>query len=97
MKIEFDPRSTADLNSAVDYYNKQRENLGDELRSCVYEAIDRIRQNPEHCIVIEAHIRRCLVRRFPYSVLFRLPDPKTVRILAIRHQSRHPNFGLDRR
>jgi plasmid stabilization system protein ParE len=41
-------------------------------------------------------IRRALLRRFPYSVLYRILDDGTVRILAIRHHKRHPDFGFER-
>jgi len=46
--------------------------LGDELRSEVYAAIDRILANPRQFAVVERDVRRCFVRRFPYSILFRL-------------------------
>ncbi len=97
MKVEYHPLTVFDLNNAVAYYNQQRADLGDALRSEVYAAIARARANPAQYGIVEHGIRRCFVHRFPYSVLFRLINEEAIRILVIRHHRRHPSFGLDRR
>jgi plasmid stabilization system protein ParE len=58
--------------------------------------IERIESNPLQFPVIEAAMRRCIVHRFPYSVLFRVLDSDCVRILLVRHHRRDPRFGLNR-
>jgi len=95
-RVEYHPRTASDLNSAVTHYNDLRQGLGDELRSEVYAAIDRILANPRQFAVVERDVRRCFVRRFPYSILFRIVDEDVVRALAIRHHRRHPRFGFGR-
>ena len=40
-------------------------------------------------------IRRVNLKRFPYHVLYRV-HPSTVRVLAIRHDHRHPDHGMNR-
>ena len=97
MKLEYHPLTASDLNNAIQYYNRQRARLGDELRSEVYAAIKRIRENPFQFAIVEHEVRRCFVRRFPYSVQFRLIGEAAIRILLIRHHRRHPGFGLTRR
>ena len=97
MQVEYHPFSVSDLNDAVAYYNQQRVELGDELRFEVYAAVDRVLSNPTQYPVTDYGMRRCLVHRFPYSVLFRLINKNTIRILVVRHQGRHPKFGIDRR
>lgn len=97
MRVEYHPLAVSDLNDAVEYYNRQRYDLGDQLRSEVYAAIGRASLSPNLFPVIDLRMRRCLVHRFPYSVLFRQINTDTVRILVVRHQRRHPKFGLDRR
>jgi plasmid stabilization system protein ParE len=96
MRIEYHPSTVLDLNSAVNYYNDLRPGLGDELRAEVYAAIEQIRSNPEMFATIENAMRRCLVHRFPYSVLYRIIDTRTVRVLVIRHHRRNPRFGMRR-
>ena len=97
MRVEYHPLTTSDLNNAVAYFNRQQPGLGDELRIAVYESIDRLRASPAQFSVISKDIRRCLVHRFPYAVLFRVTNADTVRVLVIRHHRRRPGFGLRRR
>jgi len=96
MIVVYHPLTVTDLNSAVAYYNRQRPGLGDEFRSEIYATIDRIRSNPLQFPVVEHDIRRGFVRRFPYSVLFRIVNDDTARVLVIRHHRRRPTFGLNR-
>ena len=96
MRVEYHPKTASELNSAIARYNDFRQGLGDELRLEVYAAIDRVLANPRQFAVVERDVRRCLIHRFPYSVLFRLTDEEVVRVLAIRHHRRHPRFGLGR-
>ena len=97
MIVEYHPLTASDLNRAVSYYNRQRQGLGEELRAEVYETIARIRSNPLQFVIVERAIRRAFVHRFPYSVLFRVVNDETVRVLVIRHHRRRPGFGLSRR
>ncbi len=97
MRVEYHPLTAADLNNAVTYYNQQRPRLGDELRSEIYATIERIRANPSQYPIVERGVRRCLVHRFPYAVLFRIVGNDVLRVLVIRHHRRHPSTGLGRR
>lgn len=84
MRVEYHPEAAEDLNCATDHYNAIRAGLGDALRVEVYSAIERLTQNPNQLRIVANEIRRCLVHRFPYSVLFRVISPDLIRILAIR-------------
>lgn len=72
MRVEYQPLTVSDLNNAVVYYNQQRAGLGDELRTEVYAAIERARASPSQYAIVKRGIRRSLVHRFPYAVLFRI-------------------------
>jgi plasmid stabilization system protein ParE len=63
-----------------------------ELRHFMTEAATR----PESFAVRERDIRRVNLHRFPYHFLFRVVGD-AVRILVIRHHSRHPSLGTRRR
>ena len=97
MRLEFHPHTVSDLNSAVVYYNRQRAGLGDELRGEVHAAIEQVRTTPSQFAVVANGIRRCLVHRFPYAVLFRIVDEDLVRILVIRHHRRREDLGIGRK
>lgn len=96
MRLEYHFQTASDLNTAVDYYNAKRDGLGDALRAEVYAAIDRLALSPLQHAVVERDIRRSFVRRFPYSILYRVVDAEVVRVLVIRHHRRHARFGLKR-
>jgi hypothetical protein len=57
MTVEYHPLTVSDLNNAVTYYNQQRADLGDEFRSEVFAAIERVRLNPLRFAVVEHEIR----------------------------------------
>jgi toxin ParE1/3/4 len=97
MRLEFHPHTVSDLDSAMMYYDRQRVGLGDALRAEVYLAVEQVRANPLQFAIIKKGIRRCLVHRFPYAVLFRVVSDDLIRILVIRHHRRHQNVGTVRR
>ena len=96
MRVEFHPHTVSDLNSAVVYYNQQRAGLGDELRAEVHAAIQQVCASPTQFAIVADGIRRCLVRRFPYAVLFCIVGDDLIRVLVIRHHRRHQGFGSAR-
>ncbi len=81
--------ANAELNAAWNWYENQREGLGDDLLGCVAAAFAAVARAPEAYARVEGPIRRALVRRFPYVVLFR-EYPEYVAILAVFHTSRDP-------
>ncbi len=82
MIVEYHPRVASDLNDAIAYYNRQQAYLGNEFRAEVFATIERIRLNPLQFPVIDQDIRRGFTHRFPYSVLFRVVNTNTTRILV---------------
>jgi plasmid stabilization system protein ParE len=69
----------------------------DEFLAAIDEAVERIASNPLLFERIRSNIRRCLVDRFPYGVYFRMPNKDTIRIILVRHHSRHPGYGMRRK
>ena len=97
MKLEFHPGTVADLNDAVEFYERQQIGLGAELREEIYRTIERVVADATLYRPVRADIRRCLAHRFPFSVLYRVRDEDTIRVLVIRHHRQHPQFGEERR
>ncbi|MBI2799296.1 MAG: type II toxin-antitoxin system RelE/ParE family toxin [Gammaproteobacteria bacterium] len=96
MRLEYHPQTTVDLNRALQFYESQRHGLGAECRAEIYAAIERIKESPTHYRKVEGEIRRCLVRRFPFSILYRVIKEEVIRVLVIRHHRQHPGFGQSR-
>ena len=97
MRLEYHPSTITDLNRAIESYEGQRPGLGAECRAEVYAAIERVHQSPKRHRIIGEDIHRCFVRRFPFSILYRVIDDEVIRILVIRHHRQRPSYGRSRR
>lgn len=70
MTFSFHPETETELNKAIEYYEEIQENLGCDFAVEVYSTIERIITYPKVWQVIEDDIRRSLVRRFPFGILY---------------------------
>lgn len=90
-----------ELNKASDWYEAQQPGLGYEFALAYEEALDRIEANPTQWGRLETYrgkrqIHRCLLKRFPYYVVYEIL-PTEVVVLAVAHGSRRPNYFLRRK
>lgn len=83
-------------NEAAKYYNLQRRGLGDAFLEEVNRLLQLILAHPEIAPPITKTVRRKLIRRFPYAILYSL-RPDEVRVLAIMNQKRRPFYWRGRR
>jgi plasmid stabilization system protein ParE len=97
MKLEYHPSTATELNRAIKFYEGQRPGLGAECRAEIYAAIERAQQSPKRYRIIGEDIYRCFVRRFPFSILYRVIDDEVVRILVIRHHRQRQSYGQSRK
>ena len=86
----------AEFLAAIDWYNSVRPGLGAEFEAEVEDAIFAVEDNPKFCVEIEDGIRRCLVSRFPYALVYSI-ETERILILAVMHTSRRPGFWHNRR
>jgi plasmid stabilization system protein ParE len=84
-----------ELFDAACYYELQAPNLGQDFLNKIDAAFQEIAAHPARGPIISSGIRRRLIHRFPYSILYR-NDPDAVVVLAIMHQKRHPEYWLSR-
>jgi len=97
MQLVLHPKVDSDIDKIMEYYERiATPELADEfygeLRHFMIEAAKR----PETYSIRERDIRRVNLDRFPYHFLFRTVG-NIVRILVVRHHSRHPSVGSRRR
>ena len=86
-----------EFTAAVTWYESQRLGLGAELFDAVTAAVERIEQQPEigAATYPNPQVRRVLVQRFPYEVVYRLTQDEIV-IVAIAHLKRRPGYWKQR-
>jgi toxin ParE1/3/4 len=93
----FNSLAARELVEAVEYYDEARRGLGDEFLDEVERAIAFLDQYPEAAPKVGREVRRLLLARFPYSLIYRPLDAGQIRILAIAHQKRRPRYWTRRR
>jgi plasmid stabilization system protein ParE len=96
MKFVVRPAAAKDLQRAHEWYEAEREGLGGDFLEEVRQTIVRVAATPEAYAVVSRDTRKCLVRRFPYGVFFRILDEVVV-IVACYHLRRRPASWKRRR
>lgn len=84
-----------EMLDAARYYDSQAVGLGEEFLARIESAVKDVVDHPAMYPIIRADIRRRLVHRFPYGVLYRV-DPDEIVIVAIMHLHRHPMYWIGR-
>ena len=84
-----------EMLAATFYYEQQAEGLGQDFLRKVQSAVDEIVQHPTRWPKVRGNIRRRMIHRFPYAILYE-DRPHEVLIIAIMHLRRHPAYWIDR-
>ncbi len=95
MKVIFSEIAKLELNDAVAYYELELEGLGKRFKREVKVSISRILKYPEAWPIERGEIRKCLIRVFPYKILYSIENDH-IFIIAISHQHRKPDYWVDR-
>jgi toxin ParE1/3/4 len=96
MTFLFHPEAEDEFHAAIGYYEDREAGLGYDFSVEVFTAIQNTVAHPHAWPLIEDDIHRCLVNRFPYSVLYAIEETAAF-ILAVMHLRRHPDYRKDRR
>ena len=91
MTYFFHPEAQIELNDSIDYYEECKINLGLEFASEVYQTIQRILTFPKAWQILDSDIRRCLINRFPFGIIYYQRNNEII-ILAIMQLNREPNY-----
>jgi toxin ParE1/3/4 len=94
-RLQLHPEAETELAEAAAYYEAQQTGLGTRFLDAIEDAFERTRNNPLLYRVVETDVHRCLVRIFPYGVLFRI-RPEVIVVVAIMHLHRGPGYWKGR-
>ncbi len=78
MKLYYTDRARNDLEIAFEWYEKQRRGLGYEFLDCVEVTVKDIRIFPEMYNICYSKFRRCLTRRFPFSIFYSIEGKEII-------------------
>jgi len=93
--VRFHPEAESEMIAAAAYYEMQQADLGRRFLAAVQDAANRIALNPQLYPLVDLDVRRCLVRTFPFGVLFR-ERPEAIIIVAVMHLHRDPDYWKHR-
>jgi len=96
MSFSFHPEEDEEFNKAIDYYEDIEPGLGYDFAQEVYSTIKRSVEFPKAWPALEDEIRRSLVRRFPYGVLYS-EEREGIFIVAIMNLHRKPDYWNHRK
>jgi toxin ParE1/3/4 len=96
MRYVFHPEALTEYAEAVQYYTEQRVEVAQAFIDAIEDTVYRIRASPTRYVAVDEDVRRCMVRRFPYGILYAIEEDYIL-ILAVMHCSREPGYWKIRR
>ncbi len=78
MILRYTDRSKIDLTLAFEWYEKQRKGLGFDFLDCLETSLKSILKSPEMYQNVYANFRRCVVKRFPFSVFYTIEEGEII-------------------
>lgn len=88
--VIFTPGARTELIDAQDWYDNEAPGLGRRFRAAVDAVIERMSADPRQFPVVYKRIRRALLRRFPYALMFVIEADEALTVIACFHGSRDP-------
>ncbi|MBY0498029.1 MAG: type II toxin-antitoxin system RelE/ParE family toxin [Nitrosomonas sp.] len=83
------------MENAVQFYELEYSGLGRKFKEEVRKAALRIAAYPEGWSIERGNVRKCLLHKFPYKLLFAV-DENHILIIAVAHQHRKPDYWFDK-
>ena len=93
--IIFLPPAEEEMLDAARFYESRVRGLGREFLAEVRHASEKITEHPEAATPIRANIRRRLIKRFPFGILY-INDPDEIVIVAVMHLRQRPGYWRGR-
>ncbi|MFQ5791535.1 MAG: type II toxin-antitoxin system RelE/ParE family toxin [Acidobacteriota bacterium] len=95
MDYEFLPLADQEMNEAARFYEERSAGLGLDFLEEVERTVESIVAHPNSGRRISENIRRRIVRRFPFGILYSIESDLIV-IVAVAHLRRRPGYWKGR-
>jgi plasmid stabilization system protein ParE len=95
MKLEILEIARREYDEAKEFYETEQPGLGSQFKEQIRHSLLRIQQYPQAWPPERKEIRRYIVHKFPYKILYSVQDDKIV-VLAFAHLHRQPDYWADR-
>ena len=94
-KLIIHPFAEIDLQVATEWYNLQKDKLGNEFVVEVDNILKIIAENPQQFPKIKKEIKRANIIRFPFSVFY-VVKSDVINVFAVFHDRRNPVIWKNR-
>jgi plasmid stabilization system protein ParE len=94
-RVLFRPAAENDIAEAFDWYESRNKGLGADFLRAFESAISSVRRRPFLHREIAPGMRRILLRRFPYSVVYEVRNYDLI-IVGCVHGRRNPYYVQER-
>jgi len=91
MRARFVEAARQEFLGQISYYNAGNPRAAIQFRQAVEAAVSRAASFPNAGSPMRYQARRVLVRRFPFSIMYRLEGDEIV-IYALAHHAREPGY-----
>ena len=95
MSIRFLAVARQELDDAFVWYQQQSSGLGFEFLDEIDHVVHRVKAFPDSCAELTPGVRRALVNRFPYGLVYG-QDAGAVIVVAVAHLHRKPRYWMSR-
>lgn len=95
MRLLLSPEAREEFEAAERYYGRQVPGLDARWREEIRGALRRLRAWPLAFPVERGDIRRLILSRFPYKLLYAV-EADVIYVVAIAHQHRKPGYWAGR-
>jgi plasmid stabilization system protein ParE len=93
LTVRLEARS--DLAEAYDWYESQKPCLGQEFLAAYDARVHLIEQRPQSFPRAFGRVRKALIPRFPYLIIFEI-DEDRIDVIAVFHAMRNPRRWRER-
>lgn len=95
MRVIFDELAKIELDDGREYYEIEVTGLGKRFKQEVKRAINIIKKMPKIGSPESENIRRYILHKFPYKVLYSI-EKDHIYVIAIAHLHREPMYWINR-
>ena len=95
LKVEFLEEAIAEARAAREWYEARSRAAGGAFMAELDQTLEQIAEFPEAGTPYFNSTRRRLLRRFPFSVVYR-KERRKLEVVAVAHSSRRPGYWQER-
>jgi len=92
MKLFYTRKAATDVDIAFLWYEQQRIGLGFDFIDCLEVSLGNIQAFPEMYEKSHKDFRRCIIRRFPYSLFYTIQNDTIIVHAVLSNKSNTNNY-----